>query len=276
MITFSTSWTTDSSNFDYVNSFYEPSLEPFLNESSTTTNNKSESHSNSDEFINTFLTQEFTSNIESQVESANANESSNFEFLQNTSGTSFAIQMGQPALAETTSAQANITNRVFNIYCDVCLRPFKSQFDLKYHKDMTHFKKNLLQCSDCDRKCRSKNHLEEHRRIHTGEKLFKCDYCPKFFRQTSTRNEHIRAIHSTALVQCTLCASSFKHRVQLMFHIARLHPQVDWLPCQMCGKKFENLQTFEKHYEVCRNEFKLRGYHTTKRPRNKRQPTPSQ
>ena len=45
-------------------------------------------------------------------------------------------------------------------------------------------------CEVCDKELTSKQNLENHKRIHTGEKPFKCSVCDKAFNRQGTLNRH--------------------------------------------------------------------------------------
>ena len=53
----------------------------------------------------------------------------------------------------------------------------------------------IFACPHCMRQMRSKRDMENHIRVHTGEKPFKCPYCPYASRQKKNYNKHIREKH---------------------------------------------------------------------------------
>lgn len=50
-------------------------------------------------------------------------------------------------------------------------------------------------CAQCNKKFESRCRLQEHVRVHTGEKPFPCSFCPKKFRIRQSRKHHIMRMH---------------------------------------------------------------------------------
>lgn len=66
-------------------------------------------------------------------------------------------------------------------------------------------------CDICDKSFKNKTHMEEHRRLHTGEKPFKC-------------------------LKCDFEAS---HGSNFRIHLKNCHPEVDPYPCPYCDRAFK-------------------------------------
>ena len=78
-------------------------------------------------------------------------------------------------------------------------------------------------CSSCDYKCRGKNQLNEHNRLHTGEKPEVCSYCGKAFRSKRTRDNHERLHTNERPYSCDQCGERFVQRTSLTSHLKSRH-----------------------------------------------------
>jgi hypothetical protein len=63
----------------------------------------------------------------------------------------------------------------------------------------------LLECTECPTTCVTVTTLEEHMRIHTGEKPYECHLCSFKSAQNSTLTAHKGWIHNIGNEQCTFC-----------------------------------------------------------------------
>jgi len=72
-------------------------------------------------------------------------------------------------------------------------------------------------CEQCPKKFRSKQHLEMHMVVHTGEMRFSCEQCPKKFRLKQHLEMHLAA-HDGDLPFCNTCHKTFHRKSALKKH----------------------------------------------------------
>ncbi|GMR52250.1 hypothetical protein PMAYCL1PPCAC_22445, partial [Pristionchus mayeri] len=71
-------------------------------------------------------------------------------------------------------------------------------------------------CSECGRTLSGQQSLDQHMRIHTGEKPFACPHCGITFRTNCNRNSHIRTVHR---ITCLTCGERFDLKTELNQHL---------------------------------------------------------
>ena len=78
-------------------------------------------------------------------------------------------------------------------HCGVkCFTNTSLRMHLLHHKDPT------LQCSHCEKMFKTKQRLESHERLHTGEKPYVCSICNTGFPSYSGLGQHMRGMHKVA------------------------------------------------------------------------------
>ena len=90
--------------------------------------------------------------------------------------------------------------------------------------------KTMFQCDICLKLFTTGNHLEVHRRIHTGERPYVCKICGQGFRQKITLKDHETTHFSGKPFECDKCGSKFKQR-----RILRQHQL-----SEVCGRLLKN------------------------------------
>lgn len=133
--------------------------------------------------------------------------------------------------------------------CPFCRKKFGTKSDayfshIKSHKQVEEFP---FVCDICGEQYKKRRYLENHRRIHTGERPFICEHegCGKAFRSRDGLDQH-KWCHKNQHFLCDFCGRKFKKPSFLRNH-RRTHT-VDWrYPCIYCPEKFRSLRPFKQH-----------------------------
>lgn len=102
-------------------------------------------------------------------------------------------------------------------------------------------------CKFCNKKYSSRNQMEEHKNMHTGDRPYKCGDCPKDFASKYTLNAHTK-IHSERKrpYGCPTCPKTFYSNQNLAQH-ERTHTGVKEHQCDVCDKAFGTAHNLDVH-----------------------------
>eukprot|EP00092_Neocalanus_flemingeri_P019359 GFUD01020969.1.p1 GENE.GFUD01020969.1~~GFUD01020969.1.p1 ORF type:complete len:694 (+),score=147.76 GFUD01020969.1:33-2114(+) len=74
--------------------------------------------------------------------------------------------------------------------------------------------------------------------------LYHCPQCNQGFKQRSNAQSHFKSVHLNVKKQCTHCGQYFK---KLKSHIQDVHAMKKWIPCNVCGKEYQEGRLFKDH-----------------------------
>ncbi|CAG9320974.1 unnamed protein product [Blepharisma stoltei] len=89
----------------------------------------------------------------------------------------------------------SVSENIVTLYCCMlpgCAKNYSTKFNLRRHVTVYHLKKTHNQCQLCQKWLASKQNLQEHMRMHSGEKPFSCSKCEMKFRFASQLSLHKR------------------------------------------------------------------------------------
>ena len=101
--------------------------------------------------------------------------------------------------------------------CNYCDKKFKSRNALNYHKKIVHGIEKPFSCMFCDKFFKMKHHLDSHERTHTTEKPFSCDLCEKNYTQGHSLQLHKKKHHG--IIQVILYKSSSEPKFKIFLWV---------------------------------------------------------
>uniref|UniRef100_A0A1B6C732 Protein krueppel n=1 Tax=Clastoptera arizonana TaxID=38151 RepID=A0A1B6C732_9HEMI len=138
-----------------------------------------------------------------------------------------------------------------NFLCEVCSKPFKRKEHLFQHRKL-HTGERPYTCDTCGKAFSRKEHLVRHSVSHTGQKTHACDMCSKTFSRKDNLHKHRKTHGIAGPFVCEICGKSFVVKHYYLMHKAShgsLDTPDDPLPyrCDVCNKGFSIKQYLTTH-----------------------------
>lgn len=145
--------------------------------------------------------------------------------------------------------------------CNFCENSFSRKSQLKKHKLKSHpamateadklAETKIYECQKCKAVFKTQSKLDQHLRVHTGDKSFKCDKCDKAFSRKTNLQLHIRTHTGEKPHACARCGRCFSDVSAFRRH-CRTHSGERPYTCGNCGSKFTQASTLNNHKRSCR------------------------
>lgn len=135
--------------------------------------------------------------------------------------------------------------------CHICNYIFTKKtvltWHLKTHESKPQESKSNFDCHICGKHIPCQSNLQNHMRVHTGERPYSCHYCGKCFKLKGHMTEHIRTHTGEKPFSCHICGKSFNRGSTLRKHVLAKHKEERPYKCGDCDELFTERLLMKRH-----------------------------
>ncbi|KAM9364423.1 uncharacterized protein KZ484_010678 [Pholidichthys leucotaenia] len=135
--------------------------------------------------------------------------------------------------------------------CHICNYIFTKKtvltWHLKTHESKSPDSKANFDCHICGKQIPCQSNLQNHMRVHTGERPYSCHYCGKCFKLKGHMTEHIRTHTGEKPFSCHICDKSFNRGSTLRKHVLAKHKEERPYKCENCNELFTERLLMKRH-----------------------------
>lgn len=157
-------------------------------------------------------------------------------------------QPEQPAPEDPRQSEEMMRTTLYR--CHICNLIFTKKtvltWHLKTHESKAQERGNF-DCHICGKQIPCQSNLQNHMRVHTGERPYSCDFCGKCFKLKGHMTEHIRTHTGEKPFGCHMCDRSFNRGSTLRKHVLAKHKEERPYKCQDCAELFTERLLMKRH-----------------------------
>uniref|UniRef100_A0A3P8TEF2 C2H2-type domain-containing protein n=1 Tax=Amphiprion percula TaxID=161767 RepID=A0A3P8TEF2_AMPPE len=135
--------------------------------------------------------------------------------------------------------------------CHICNYIFTKKtvltWHLKTHESKSQDSKGNFDCHVCGKHIPCQSNLQNHMRVHTGERPYSCHFCGKCFKLKGHMTEHIRTHTGEKPFSCHICDKSFNRGSTLRKHVLAKHKEERPYKCSNCDELFTERLLMKRH-----------------------------